>query len=154
MKIAKSYPQALYLQLRTINEEYKLVNISPAGSSTPVQGESTDSKFTSNSPNPSTMSDSNGLQNLVDKSSMTDSSEMDSNSSDQPFSKKPPHEHTEDLIGILKTGLSFIGSQSWKYGWTHHSSFEIISEEDLYRIITSLITENIQVRFNCLRAYF
>ena len=146
MKIAKSYPQSLYLQLRTINEEYKLMNSSPAGSSTPVQGESTDSKFVSNSPNTSTVSDSNGLQNLADKSSTTDISEIESNSSDQPFSKKPPHEHTEDLIGILKTGYPLLALSL--ENMVEHIIHRLRSspEEDLYRIITTLITENIQVQ--------
>lgn len=149
MKIAKSYPQALYLQLRTINEEYKLANISPAGSSTPVQGESTDPKFvSSNSPNPSTVSDSNGLQNLADKSTISDSSEIELINSDQPFFKKPPHEHTEDLIGILKTGYPLLALSL--ENTVEHIIHRLRSspEEDLYRIITTLITENIQVRIH------
>lgn len=147
MKIAKSYPQALYLQLRTINEEYKLLNISPAGSATPVQGDSTDSKFATNSPNPSTISDSNGLQNLSEKTSISDNIDMDSNGSEQPFLKKPPHEHTEDLIGILKTGYPLLALSL--ENMVEHIIHRLRSspEEDLYRIITTLITENIQVRY-------
>jgi transformation/transcription domain-associated protein len=147
MKIAKSYPQALYLQLRTVNEEYKLLNISPAGSSTPVQGESTETKFTTNSPNPTTVSDSNGMHNLSEKTSISDNIDMESNSSEQPFFKKPPHEHTDDLIGILKTGYPLLALSL--ENMVEHIIHRLRSspEEDLYRIITTLITENIQVRF-------
>lgn len=147
MKIAKSYPQALYLQLRTVNEEYKILNISPAGSATPVQGESPENKFAANSPNPSTVSDSNGLQNLSDKASIiSDNVDMESSSSEQPFFKKPPHEHTDDLIGILKTGYPLLALSL--ENMVEHIIHRLRSspEEDLYRIITTLITENVQVR--------
>ena len=145
MKIAKSYPQALYLQLRTMNEEYKLSSLSPAGSATPVQGESGETKFATNSPNPSSVSDSSGLQNLADKTSINDNIDMDSNNSEQPFFKKPPHEHTEDLIGILKTGYPLLALSL--ENMVEHIIHRLRSspEEDLYRIITTLITENIQV---------
>lgn len=145
MKIAKSYPQALYLQLRTINEEYKLSSVSPAGSSTPFQGESSENKFSSNSPNPSTVSDTTNLQNLTEKSSLSDSGETESINSDQPFSKKPPYEHTEDLIGILKTGYPLLALSL--ENMVEHIIHRLRSspEEDLYRIITTLVTENIQV---------
>lgn len=145
MKIAKSYPQALYLQLRTANEEFKLNSLSPAGSSTPIQGESAEIKFNANSPNPSKLSDSAGLQVLSEKATLGDSMETDSNSSDQPFSKKPPHEHTEDLIGILKTGYPLLALSL--ENMVEHIIHRLRSspEEDLYRIITTLITENIQV---------
>ena len=148
MKIAKSYPQALYLQLRTINEEYKMSNLSPAGSSTPVQGESSESKFPTNSPNPSTISDSTNLQSLAEKASLSDSIDLESNILDQPFSKKPPHEHTEDLIGILKTGYPLLALSL--ENMVEHIIHRLRSspEEDLYRIIKTLITENIQVNFN------
>jgi transformation/transcription domain-associated protein len=144
MKIAKSYPQALYLQLRTINEEYKMNTIS-SGITSPIQSES-DAKFmSSGSPNPSSISESTGIQSLPEKV-LLESSEMESNISDQPFLKKSPHEHSEDLLGILKTGYPLLALSL--ENMVEHIIHRLRSspEEDLYRIIRTLITENIQVR--------
>ena len=147
MKIAKSYPQSLYLQLRTANEEYKLTSLSPAGSSTPVQSDSSDVKFATNSPSNSGVSDSNGLHNLPEKVNVADNvNELELNGADQPFLKKAPHEHTEDLIGILKTGYPLLALSL--ENMVEHIVHRLRSspEEDLYRIITTLITENVQVK--------
>lgn len=143
MKIAKSYPQALYLQLRTFNEEYKLSNLSPTGSSTPIQGDSSDTKFSGNSPNPSVVEQT--ISNLSGSQSFSESMETDGSGNEQSFSKKSPHEHTEDLTGILKTGYPLLALSL--ENMVEHIIHRLRSspEEDLYRIITTLITENIQV---------
>lgn len=152
MKIAKSYPQALYLQLRTINEEFKMLNACPANISSPVQVESSESKFLSQSPNPAIFSDPASLHTYSSSSSnekvnSAESIDVDSNIQDQSFMKKLPHEHTEDLLGILKTGYPLLALSL--ENMVEHIIHRLRSspEEDLYRIITTLISENMQVKY-------
>ncbi len=151
MKIAKSYPQALYLQLRTANEEFKLLNPGRGGTETPstpvVSSSSSSSNGTGStagnvSPNVADNLESFGA---IDDAASTTSTE---------FLKKPPHELTEDLIGILKTGYPLLALSL--ENMVEHIIHRLRSspEEDLYRIITTLITENLQVRLCFARRKF
>ena len=153
MKIAKSYPQALYLQLRTANEEFKL--LSAAGKSgleapsTPVVSNSNGSSGSSSgngAGNAASPMVADNLESFSSSASSDDAASSSSTTTEAPFQKKPPHELAEDLIGILKTGYPLLALSL--ENMVEHIIHRLRSspEEDLYRIITTLITENMQVR--------
>ena len=169
MKIAKSFPQALYFSLRTANDEFRMQGNSVPGAASAsatspgsacAENQNSEEKETG-SPGQPVLSLSAASAGLAGASStsLSQLSGMDGSSgeatndagassggnSEQPFVKKPSSEHAADLIGILKTGYPLLALSL--ENMVEHIIHRLRSspEEDLYRIIMTLISENHQV---------
>ncbi|GAP87643.2 putative FAT domain-containing protein [Rosellinia necatrix] len=170
LKIAKAYPQSLYFQLRTNREDMLVIkknqearerarqraqpataNRKPSSSPSQTKQEAPQTK-----PEPlSRPRTSNGENNLQHKTEPTDANMVNNNGSgeQQPPSKdaatsiigqkKPPWEHTEEIMSVLKTAFPLLALSMETTVDQIQKYFKCPPDEDAYRLIVALLNDGL-----------
>lgn len=149
IKIAKSFPQALYLPLRTANDEFKILFGSQkinVPSSKPVTAQQDPSRPL---PNLQAMP-ANGEEKADDLTAPVDPTSSQGQNSEglSPTVVEPrrsPVEYTEDLLAILKTGHPLLALSMENMVEHIVQRLRSTADEDLYRVIVTLLSEAFQV---------
>lgn len=136
-KIAKHFPQALYFPLRTANEEYK---------STQQQTNQRPPILVSGGGSSQNQSLSHSSSSPSDRQFSPDSSNQ-SDSSGQSQARKAPSEVTEELMALLKTGHPLLALSMENMVEHVIQRLRATPDEDLYRILTTLLYEGFQQVF-------
>lgn len=129
-KIAKSFPQALYLPLRTAADEFRALygnhKISGTSSATATRAPSVDD-----------------LQTLEGKRDVEDADSEQSATPSEP--RKSPVDHSDDLQAMLKTGYPLLALSMENMVEHIVQRLRSTADEDLYRVIVTLLSEAFQV---------
>lgn len=142
VRIAKTFPQALHFQLRTMKEEFStqkrlmaelLRQKGPkAGSSTEQDDKSLDSKLETDTTKLDSDSKAvtNGLS-TAEKESATSSIQLSL-------------EHVEGIMGILKTAYPLLALSLESLGDQINQRFKCTADEDAYRLGVALLNDGVQ----------
>ncbi|TVY21135.1 Transcription-associated protein 1 [Lachnellula arida] len=162
-KIAKAYPQALYFQLRTNREDMlaikktqeqkeareKMVKARQQGNSSGSTPQQNGSPSAHRQSTPATRPDSAagsrpGTANP--ESSSVVKAEPDANGDNKTDvvaapQKKPPWEHTEEVLAVLKTAFPLLALSMETMVDQISKFFKCPPDEDAYRLITALLND-------------
>lgn len=146
IKIAKSFPQALYLPLRTASDELKI-----QFGNQKIIGfiKSTLSQQDLLRPASSQQS-SNNDEKFEDTPSSSEAGSNQGQQSDglyqtNPEPRRSPVEYAEDLLAILKTGYPLLSLSMENMVEHIVQRLRSTADEDLYRVIVTLLSEAFQV---------
>ena len=175
-KIAKSYPQALYFQLRTNREDMLAIKKSQetkeerekrakaakpgapgqAGPSTVKQNGSpsqqrSERPDSSGSSRPTTANGDTGTQvksepsevNGATNSAGSPSGPQPQTPGPQVVTKKPPWEHTEEILSVLKTAFPLLALSMETMVDQIQKHFKCPPDEDAYRLIVALLNDGL-----------
>lgn len=163
-KIAKAYPQALYFQLRTNREDMLAIKKSQDQKEAKermarakAQGNSTASTPATGSPNAQRQStpatrpasaagsrpgtanpESNSIKADPEGENKADANGAADNQSTQ---KKPPWEHTDEVMAVLKTAFPLLALSMETMVDQIQKYFKCPPDEDAYRLITALLND-------------
>ncbi|KAH8591080.1 hypothetical protein B0O99DRAFT_551034 [Bisporella sp. PMI_857] len=170
-RIAKSYPQALYFQLRTNREdmlaikktqeareerERKQKARNSATASTPkqngsptLQRQETPTMPQSGSAagsrpgtaNPEVKGEQSEANGVNGQANGTTNGDQAAAATKQPPQKKPPWEHTEEILSILKTAFPLLALSMESMVDQIQKYFKCPPDEDAYRLITALLND-------------
>ncbi|KAG9241802.1 hypothetical protein BJ878DRAFT_544879 [Calycina marina] len=158
-RIAKSYPQALYFQLRTNREDMLTIKKTQEAKeerdrknkARNSQGVTTSTPNT-NSPTVQRQETPNGVastsrpgtaNNEIKQEQPTNGSygEQPDAAAAQAPTKKPPWEHTEEILSCLKTAFPLLALSMESMVDQISKYFKCPPDEDAYRLITALLND-------------
>lgn len=125
-KIAKTFPQALYYQLRSVNEEFHSVASAPKSTT-------------------SERSATPGV--LIDSSEVSDVSGECSANPSESTTRRSASEQTEELVALLKTSFPLLALSLENMIEHIIQRLRATPDEDLFRIVTTLLYEGFQQLF-------
>jgi transformation/transcription domain-associated protein len=159
LKIAKTYPQALYFQLRTNREDMLAIKKNQEAKERARRGQSAANKpngspqLTKKEPSaggsdsrPATANgDAGGQAKTEPKSEGEASSTPAAQSSEQAggAQKKPPWELTEEIMSVLKTAFPLLALSMETMVDQIQKHFKCPPDEDAYRLIVALLNDGL-----------
>lgn len=126
IKLAKAFPQSLYLPLRTVSEEFRM----QYGSAPTAEG--TSPQLSNNN------QESGGHENLVGSASGQNLGSVENG-------RRGPTDYTDDLLAILKTGYPLLSLSMENMVEHIVQRLRSTADEDLYRVVVTLLSEAFQV---------
>ncbi|KAI1736178.1 FAT domain-containing protein [Xylaria scruposa] len=146
LKIAKAYPQSLYFQLRTNREDMLMIKknqeakekarqhaqsaaANRKSSTSPSQTEQNENGANTTGTAPA----ANGDQQLQSKDGATSTTGQ----------KKPPWEHTEEIMSVLKTAFPLLALSMETMVDQIQKYFKCPPDEDAYRLIVALLNDGL-----------
>ncbi|KAM4056291.1 FAT domain-containing protein [Hirsutella rhossiliensis] len=158
LSIAKSYPQALYFQLRTNREDMHIIRKSQeakerarqqrapstaantkAGAS-PLQTKQDAPKIEAGASRPGTASGGDGAQVKMDGIE-PNAAQAPAAASMSTANKKPPWELTEEIMSVLKTAFPLLALSMETMVDQIQKHFKCPPDEDAYRLIVALLND-------------
>lgn len=144
IKIAKTFPQALHFHLRTVREEYNILQrqaMAARPNTSQAIGQAVNSP--ASTPNASTQAGASG--NAANSSG--------SGGTPAPEEPRQPWEYAEEVHSVLKTAypLMLLSLETLVDQISHR--FRSPADEDAYRLIVALLNDGMQymARWNCQR---
>ncbi|KAG9590565.1 hypothetical protein KCV04_g21350, partial [Aureobasidium melanogenum] len=146
-KLAKTYPQALYFQLRTSREDMSVIKRSQeqkearerqarakqSGGATPAEGAKSETK-----PNGDTAS-----ATPQPKVEGQDANQAPKSEVAEPAKPKKPWDHTEELTQTLKTAFPLLALSMETMVDQVQKYFKCTLDEDAYRLIVALLNDGL-----------
>lgn len=143
-KLAKTYPQALYFQLRTSREDMMVIKRSQeqkeakeramrakqAGSSTPAEAPKPEQK-------------PNGEGSSATPQPKPEGQDAPKTDAAEPAKPKKPWEHTEELTQTLKTAFPLLALSMETMVDQVQKYFKCTPDEDAYRLIVALLNDGL-----------
>eukprot|EP00158_Paraphelidium_tribonemae_P010007 Partr_v1_DN29030_c0_g2_i1_m58788 putative Transformation transcription domain-associated protein len=155
IRIAKAYPQALYLPLRTLREDYRPMRILAEGDSvsrSPVITQAMLTEMTEHEEMAGGDGESNvDAMNVDEKDAPAATSGnaiKDSASADEsvqmPFVKRQPWEHVEEIMTIVKTAYPLLALSIETMTDQMLTQLKPTPDEDVYRVVVALLSDGLQ----------
>ena len=159
-KIAKSYPQALYFQLRTNREDMLQIKKNQEAkeekerrAKAAAQGGKPDSPTANRSETPSASrpesssgsrpQTANAEVKMEGVESTNGTKEGSEAAQAKPAEKKPPWEHTEEILAVLKTAFPLLALSMETMVDQISKHFKCPPDEDAYRLIVALLNDGL-----------
>ncbi|RPB12496.1 hypothetical protein P167DRAFT_506485 [Morchella conica CCBAS932] len=165
IKIAKSYPQALYFLLRTSREDYQVIKKQTAAAAASNRGKAGSPIVTQATPlvrqgsvpngtdagrasspqgNQNVQTQTNSAGSPIVPNGPSVSSPAAAVPSPQPQVKRLPWEYAEEIMSVLKTAFPLLALSMETMGDQIQKFFKCPPDEDAYRLIVALLNDGLQ----------
>lgn len=133
IKLAKTFPQALYLPLRTAGDEFRAMFGGQKIPSAAASVARTRSLIVEDASQSLVMSEGQSSGDLSEQGVVLEA-------------KRNPIEYTDDLLAVLKTGYPLLSLSMENMVEHIVQRLRSTADEDLFRVVVTLLSEAFQVR--------
>jgi transformation/transcription domain-associated protein len=172
LKMAKTYPQALYFQLRTSKEDFLAIKkaedqkaeiarrkqqaqqngdagtqASPSSRPGTATGDGPSRPGTANGDNTQTANAQNGANGNADATPKVEGADEAAQARQQMIQaekKKKPFDHTDEVMTVLKTAYPLLSLSMEQLVDGIQAKFKCPPDEDAYRLIVALLNDGLQ----------